>query len=147
MELIIAGKVGWFADDFVKAVQHSSVMHRIKLGFVTDEQNWRSVQKHKLRCSLDCMKGLVFLLGVFGSWNNSGCFRNCEFTRDCWAGGHCGGSVFCRIFARGLEEALACTGRDKTHKLEEGKKQVEKFTWEKAGLIVLEVLHKVGGMT
>lgn len=147
IELVIAGKVGWLADEFVKAVQHSPVKHRIKsLGFVTDEQ--KLVLYAEARASV--LVGLYEGFGIpplesLAVGTIPVVSETASLPEVVGQAGIVVDPYSIEDIARGLEEVLACTGREKAHKLEEGKKQVEKFTWEKAGLIVLEALHKVGG--
>ncbi len=149
VELVIAGKVGWLADDFVKAVQHSPVKHRIKsLGYVTDEQKLALYTQAQTSVLIGLYEGFgIPPLESLAVGTIPVVSETASLPEVVGEAGILVDPYSVEDIARGLEEALACTGREKTHKLEEGKKQVEKFTWEKAGLSVVEALHKVGGVT
>ena len=48
LRLVIGGKIGWLADEFLHVVQHSPVQKRIQvLGFVTEEQKLALYAKAK----------------------------------------------------------------------------------------------------
>lgn len=148
LELVIAGKVGWLSDEFVKTVQHSPVMHRIKsLGFVTDEQKLALYKEAKASVLIGLYEGFgIPPLESLAVETIPVVSETASLPEVVGEAGILVDPYSVEDIARGLEEALECTGREKTHKVEEGKKQVEKFTWEHAGMVILDTLHKVGGM-
>lgn len=147
--LVIAGKIGWLADDTVKAIQNSTVKHRITmLGFVTDEQKLVLYKEAEASVLVGLYEGFgIPPLESLAQGTLPVVSETASLPEVVGEAGILVDPYAVEDIARGLEEALECTGREKTRRLHEAKKQLELFTWERAGRIVLETLYKVGGHT
>ncbi len=146
LDLVIAGKIGWLADEFTKTVQQSPVRKRIHvIGFVTDEQK-QELYAHATAAvliglyegfgipPLEAMQaGTIPVVSNTASLpevvGNAGILVNPYHVDD---------------IARGLETVLKYTKEERELMKKWGQEQLEKFSWEQTGQIILDVLHRVG---
>ncbi|HAV14967.1 MAG TPA: hypothetical protein DCX25_01435 [Candidatus Pacebacteria bacterium] len=146
LSLVIAGKVGWMADDVMHAIQHSLVKHHVKLlGFVTEEQKL-TLYKHAVAAVLvGLYEGFgippleAMLAGTVPLVSNTASLPEVV------------GGTGVQVdplnsddIARGIEEVLEYTTRQRQEMIAQGKVQASQFSWENTALRVARVLHEVG---
>ena len=145
LSLVIAGKIGWMAEEVLEAVRQSTYKDDIRLlGFVTDAQK-AELYKHAETAilvglyegfgipALEAMHyGLIPVVSNTASLpevvGNAGVIIDPHNSND---------------ISRGINEVLDMNDQQKAMMQQHGKSQIKNFTWQKTGEIIYDVLQKV----
>lgn len=147
LSLILAGKVGWMADDVVHAVQQSPMKKRIHLlGFISDREKSALYRGAKAAVLAGLYEGFgIPPLEAMAEHTIPIVSETASLPEVVGDAGVLVDPYSVDDIARGMSEALHYTKQQREFMLEKGKKQTEKFSWEETGKIIAEVLHDVGG--
>lgn len=147
LQLVIAGKVGWLADETLARIENSPVKDRIILtGYVTEEQKAVLIQ------DAECLV-LVGLYEGFGIPPLEALMYGCipvvsASTSLPEVVGDAGVLVNPQSaidIATGIEKVLTLSAKEKAKMLRMGRQQAKKFTWEASAEKVLNSLLEVAG--
>jgi glycosyltransferase involved in cell wall biosynthesis len=144
-QLVLAGKVGWLADELLERVKQSSFKQQIVLtGFVSDEQKYALLEKAECSVLVGTYEGFgippleslaVGTIPVVAQTSSlpevvgkAGILVNPESVNS---------------IADGLYRALNVTPKEKTQYRKEARKQMKKFSWDSSAQIILETLEQV----
>ncbi len=144
LQLVIAGKVGWLADDIVATAEESSFHKDIILtGFVSDEEKQALLKNALVSASVGLYEGFGIPAlesldqGVIPVVSNVS-----SLPEVVGKAGILVNPMSKEDIANGLEEALELSGSAKTRFRKEAKKQLKEFSWEESAKVVLETLLK-----
>lgn len=147
LRLVVGGKIGWMADEFVKTVQHSAVKKRIHiLGFVTDEQKTALYARAEAAVLVGLYEGFgippleALALGTIPVVSETA-----SLPEVVGPGGVLVDPYSVEDIARGLQEAIEYKGKAREEKILAGQRHIQKFSWEHSGKLVLDALYRVGG--
>ncbi len=145
LQLVIAGKIGWLADDILKRVESSPFQERIILtNFVTD------TQKHLLyeRASALMLVGLyegfgippleAMLHGVVPIVSNNSSLPEVVGDAGIFVDPENSQSI-----TNGIKKALLLSAKEKGKLKKEMRKQLKKFSWKKTAQTILDTLLQV----
>ncbi len=149
LRLVIGGKIGWLADEFLRTVQHSPVQKRIQvLGFVTEEQKLALYAKAKAAVLVGLYEGFgIPPLEAMAVGTIPVVAETASLPEVVGPGGILVDPYSIEDIARGLQEAIEWSGSVREEKLATGRQYMKKFSWEHSARLVLDVLHGVGNTT
>lgn len=147
LRLVIGGKIGWLADEFLRVVQQSPVQKRIQvLGFVTEEQKFALYAKAKTAVLVGLYEGFgIPPLEAMAVGTIPVVAETASLPEVVGPGGILVDPYSIEDIARGLQEAIEWSGSVREEMLAAGRQYMKKFSWERSAKLVLEVLHTVGG--
>jgi len=148
LQLVIAGKVGWFADEFVRVTQHSSAKKNIHVvGFVTDEEKFALYKQAVAAVLVGLYEGFgIPPLEAISAGTIPIVSETASLPEVVGPGGVLVDPYSVDDIARGILEVLEYKDREREHMIEEGRRYAEKFSWEQSAQKVLDVLHRIGGV-
>ncbi len=149
LHFVIAGKTGWLEDEFTKTLQHSSARSHIHVvGFVTDEQKYALYTHAKASLLVGLYEGFgIPPLESLTCGTLPIVSDNSSLPEVVGKAGVLVNPYDVNDIARAIIEVVEYTQEEKKAYLQYIKEQIMRFSWKKTGHTVLEVLHKVGGMT
>jgi glycosyltransferase involved in cell wall biosynthesis len=145
LQLVIAGKIGWLADEILERVKSSPIKQKIILtGYVTNLEKVVLYQNSVTTVLVGLYEG--FGIPALEAMAYGSIPVVSETTSLPEVVGKAGIQVdpeeTDRILA-GLEEVIQLPSKRRAQLLKEGREQVKKFTWEKSAGIVLKTLQEV----
>ncbi len=146
LRLVIGGKIGWLADEFLHVVQHSPVQKRIQvLGFVTEEQKLALYAKAKGAVLVGLYEGFgIPPLEAMAAGTIPVVSETASLPEVVGPGGILVDPYSIDDIARGLQEAIEWSGSVREEKVAAGRQYMKRFSWESSARLVLDVLHGIG---
>jgi len=146
LRLVIGGKIGWLADEFLHVIQNSPFQKRIQvLGFVTEEQKLALYAKAKAAVLVGLYEGFgIPSLEAMAVGTIPVVAETASLPEVVGPGGILVDPYSIEDIARGLQEAIEWSGSVREEKLATGRQHMKKFSWENSAQLVLDVLHRVG---
>ena len=148
LRLVIGGKIGWLANEFLQVVQHSPVQKRIHvLGFVTEEQKLALYAKAKAAVLVGLYEGFgIPSLEAMAVGTIPVVAETASLPEVVGPGGILVDPYSVEDIARGLGEAIEWSGSVREEKLAAGRQYMKRFSWENSARLALNVLHRIGGI-
>jgi glycosyltransferase involved in cell wall biosynthesis len=147
LQLIIAGKIGWLADEVIEVVKKSQYAKQIRmLGYVTEEQKAALYAGSELSVLVGLYEGFgippleAMAYGTIPVVSNTASLP--EVVGDT---GVLVDPYDASAIAQGLETVLQWSREERAKHLVKGKRQATQFTWEHTGNVIMDVLEKAGG--
>ncbi len=145
-QLVLAGKIGWMADETLARISASPFNHQIVLtGYVSEDQKQMLYKQAVCSVLVGLYEGFgippleSMALGTVPVVSN-----NSSLPEVVGKAGILVNPEKVSSIVEGLERALKLTSKDRSRLFSLGQRQVNQFSWEKSGLQVLELLKKVG---
>lgn len=145
LQLIIAGKIGWLADDFLLRVKQSPFVDQIKIiGYVTARE--KQVLYENALASI--LVGLYEGFGIpplesMAVGTPVIVSNNTSLPEVVGKAGVLVNPQLTQSIALGMKKVLNLSAKQKAQLRKEMKEQVNKFGWEKSARIILQTLQQV----
>jgi glycosyltransferase involved in cell wall biosynthesis len=144
-QLVLAGKVGWLADELLSRIEQSTFKANIILtGFVTDEQKYALLEKAQCSVLIGTYEGFgippleSLTVGTVPVVANSSSLPEVVGNAGILVNPENVSSI-----ADGLYQALTMSAKEKIKFRKQARKQLQKFSWEKSAKIILEALEEI----
>jgi glycosyltransferase involved in cell wall biosynthesis len=146
LRLVIGGKIGWMADDFLRAVQQSTVRQRIQvLGYITEEQKLALYARAKAAVLVGLYEGFgIPPLEAMAAGTIPVVAETASLPEVVGPAGVLVDPYSIEDIARGLQEAIEYTSKEREAKLAAGREYMKKFSWQESAAVILDVLHRIG---
>jgi len=143
--LVLAGKIGWLADDILARIKSSFVRERIILtGYVTDQEKQILYQEAAAAVLVGLYEG--FGIPPLEAMQSGTVPVVSETTSLPEVVGHAGVLVNPyepRSIASGLEKVLNLKAKKRAHYRRDARLQLKKFDWLESGRVILQTLKEV----
>ncbi|MDQ3008134.1 MAG: glycosyltransferase family 4 protein [bacterium] len=148
LQLVLAGKVGWLAQDILDKVASSPVSDRIVLTDYIDDEA-KTALYYKAKCSV-----LIGLYEGFGippleslqQGTVAVVSKSSSLPEVIGDAGFLVDPVSVKSIARGLEQAVNLSAHQRARLRKQARLQVQKFTWEATAKIIFDTLLEVASL-
>jgi glycosyltransferase involved in cell wall biosynthesis len=145
LQLVIAGKIGWLADEFLARVAQSPFSDRIKIiGYVSDREKQVLYENAVANILIGLYEGFgIPPLESMAVGTPAIVSNNTSLPEVVGKAGILVNPNLPQSIAQGMKKALIMPAKQKAQLRKEMKEQVKKFDWQKSAQLILNTLRQV----